>query len=123
VLADATGSSATSSRKADWASGWPKKEKEGGVRWAGGGKSGLGQWAASAREGEKRPAAQGGLRAAQRKREKEMGRKKKGRGGKGKGFSFFNSFQIHFSNFQTSIKQETMHSNHDAQSFIISNFI
>jgi hypothetical protein len=32
-------------------------------------------------------------------------------------------FQIHFSIFQNSLKQETMHSNHDAQSLIISNFI
>jgi hypothetical protein len=39
-------------------------------------------------------------------------------------FSFLkNSFQIHFSNFQTSLKQETMHSNHDAQALVISNFI
>jgi hypothetical protein len=60
-------------------------------------KSGPGEWAA--REGE-------------------------GRGERGKGFSFFlNSFQIHFSNFQTLLKQETMHSNHDAQALIISNFI
>jgi hypothetical protein len=45
-------------------------------------------------------------------------------GGRGKGFSFFlNSFKIHFSNFQTLLKQETMHSNHDAQALIISNFI
>jgi hypothetical protein len=34
---------------------------------------------------------------------------------------FSNSFQIRFSNFQTSIKQETMHSNHDAHALIISN--
>jgi hypothetical protein len=67
----------------------------------------------------------------EREREKDgpagVGRKRgKGRGERGerKGFLFFlNSFQIHFLNFQTSIKQETMHSNHDAQSLIISNFI
>jgi hypothetical protein len=41
----------------------------------------------------------------------------------GLGISFLNFFQIHFSNFQTSLKQETMHSNHDAQALIISNFI
>jgi hypothetical protein len=50
------------------------------------------------------------------------------KGGKGKGrevwgFFFLNSFQNRFSNFQTSLKQETMHSNHDAHSLIISNFI
>jgi hypothetical protein len=40
------------------------------------------------------------------------------------GFSFFlNSFQIHFQNFQTSLKQKTMHSNHDAQVLVISNII
>jgi hypothetical protein len=31
-----------------------------------------------------------------------------------------NSFQIRFSNIQTSIKQKSMHSNHDAQTLIIS---
>jgi hypothetical protein len=36
-------------------------------------------------------------------------------------FFFSNSFHIRFSNFQTSIKQETMHSNHDAQALIIYN--
>jgi hypothetical protein len=34
-------------------------------------------------------------------------------------FLFLNSIQIHFSNFQTSLKQETMHSNHDAQALVI----
>jgi hypothetical protein len=38
-----------------------------------------------------------------------------------KRISFFKiSFQIHFSNIQTSIKQKSMHSNHDAQTLIIS---
>jgi hypothetical protein len=41
----------------------------------------------------------------------------------GLGIFFLNSFQISFSNFQTSIKQETMHLNYDAQALIISNFI
>jgi hypothetical protein len=63
-------------------------------------------------------------------------KRRKGKAGRGKwaareereregglGFFFLNSFQIHFSNFQTAIKQKTMHSNHDAQSLIISNFI
>jgi hypothetical protein len=35
-------------------------------------------------------------------------------------FSFKISFQIHFLNIQTSIKQKSMHSNHDAQTLIIS---
>jgi hypothetical protein len=48
---------------------------------------------------------------------------KRGEERKGKGFLFLNYFQIHFSNFQTSLKQETMHSNHDAQALNISNFI
>jgi hypothetical protein len=50
-----------------------------------------------------------------------LGRREKGRGGKGRRFSFLflNPFQIHFSNFQTSIKEETMHSNHVAQAIII----
>jgi hypothetical protein len=65
------------------------------------------------------------LRARKRKEEKKNGPGKwaegrKGRGERGKGFLFLNSFQIHF---QTSIKQETMHSNHVAQALIISNFI
>jgi hypothetical protein len=38
-------------------------------------------------------------------------------------FLFLNLFSNSFSNFQTSIKQETLHSNHDAQSLIISYFI
>jgi hypothetical protein len=48
---------------------------------------------------------------------------RKGRAERGKGFSFFKLFSNSFSNFQTSIKQETMHSSHDAQTLIISNFI
>jgi hypothetical protein len=35
-------------------------------------------------------------------------------------FFFSNSFQIHFSNIHTQIKQESMHSNHDAQALILS---
>jgi hypothetical protein len=46
---------------------------------------------------------------------------KRGRGRrKGFPFSFEISFQIHFSNIQTPIKQKSMHSNHDAQTLIIS---
>jgi hypothetical protein len=42
------------------------------------------------------------------------------RGG-GKGFAFFFNFLSNsFSNIQTSIKQKSMHSNHDAQALIIS---
>jgi hypothetical protein len=65
-----------------------------------------------------------------RKKKRKAGRRKWAAREKGvreeRGFEFFlsNSFQIRFfSNFQTSIKQQTMHSNHDAQSLIISNFI
>jgi hypothetical protein len=49
--------------------------------------------------------------------------REKGRGERGLGILFLNSFQIHFSNIQTSLKQETMHSNHDAQALVISNII
>jgi hypothetical protein len=42
---------------------------------------------------------------------------------KGKGFSFKTPFKPFFQKFQNSLKQETMHSNHDAQSLIVSNFI
>jgi hypothetical protein len=54
-----------------------------------------------------------------------LGRMEKGRGGKRKkGFLFFKKTLFKsFSYFQTSIKQETMHSIHDAQTLIISNFI
>jgi hypothetical protein len=46
--------------------------------------------------------------------------RKRGRGRRFSLFFFLNSFQIRFSNFQTSIKQKSMHSNHDAQTLIIS---
>jgi hypothetical protein len=90
------------------------------VRWAGGegGLGRLGHKRAQARE--RRLAAQGvrGLRRGGGEGSWAGGRKRER--GEGKGISFFNSFQIHFfSNSQTSIKQETMHSNHDAQSLII----
>jgi hypothetical protein len=47
-------------------------------------------------------------------------RKREGEGEKRISFFKKNSFQIHFSNIQTSIKQKSMHSNHDAQTLIIS---
>jgi hypothetical protein len=47
----------------------------------------------------------------------------KGDGRREKDFLFLKLFSNSFSNFQTSIKQETMHSNHDAQALIICNFI
>jgi hypothetical protein len=55
-------------------------------------------------------------RAAGKEKEKRVGGmgRKRGRGEREKGFSFFKLFSNSFSNFQTSIKQETMHSNHDA---------
>jgi hypothetical protein len=74
-------------------------------------------WAA--RKG--RPAAWKGF-AGCGENERKVGRlglKKGGERGRGDGFSFFNSFQIHFSNFQTSLEQEIMHSNHDAQALVI----
>jgi hypothetical protein len=61
-----------------------------------------------------------------KKRERQvgwLGLKRKVERGEGFRVFFLNSFQIHFSNFQTLLKQETMHSNHDAQTLIISNFI
>jgi hypothetical protein len=54
--------------------------------------------------------------AAREKRERGEGRGEKD-------FFFLKLFSNSFSNLQTSIKQETMHSNHDAQALIISNFI
>jgi hypothetical protein len=73
-----------------------------------------------AREEKEKASGLGCLRAEGMLGRREK-RKREGEG-EGKGFSFFkkNSFQIHFSNIQTSIKQESMHSNHDAQTLIIS---
>jgi hypothetical protein len=78
-------------------------------------------WAdARARKEKEKASGLGCLRAevgpAGEMRERERGRK---------GFPFFffllkNSFQIHFSNIQTSNKQKSMQSNHDAQTLIIS---
>jgi hypothetical protein len=80
--------------------------------------------ARSGKEGQ-RPGRVYGLRKKKRKagRGKWAAREKGVREERGFEFFFLNSFQIRFSNFQTSIKQETMHSNHDAQSLIVSNFI
>jgi hypothetical protein len=66
-----------------------------------------------ARKKKKRPVGQ--TRAEIEERERE-------RGGEERVFLFLLnfSFQIHFSNIQTSIKQKSMHSNHDAQALIIS---
>jgi hypothetical protein len=82
------------------ASDWREKER-GGVHWADGRASGP---LARARE-RRRPAAQGGLRAAERRKKKsgsgEVGRKGERGEGRERGFEFFflNSFQIRFSNF------------------------
>jgi hypothetical protein len=76
-------------------------------------------WAAAGclrAHGEK-AAGLGGLRAERRIRPVvERGEERR------EGFSFFflNSFQIRFSNLQTSNKQKSMHSKHDAQTLIIS---
>jgi hypothetical protein len=65
------------------------------------------------------------LQAARKKREGEGGgeagpKEKRGEGERGEGFSFLKkSFQIHFSNFQTSLKREIMHPIHDAQALVI----
>jgi hypothetical protein len=61
-----------------------------------------------------------GLEASRAKRREVLGRLRRKKRGEGEGFPFLNSFQICFSNFQTSIKQKSMHSNHDAQTLIIS---
>jgi hypothetical protein len=74
-----------------------------------------------AREREERKA--GGLGGVcrlrdKRKRDGSAGPKEK-RGG-GEGFSLLKKiFSNSFSNFQTSLKQEIMHSNHNAQTIII----
>jgi hypothetical protein len=83
-----------------------------------------------ARAGERgrRPRPVRGLQERKKKKSGPGGGKWAAREEKGKGemfgvFFFLNSFQNRFSNFQTSLKQETMHLNHDAHSLIISNFI
>jgi hypothetical protein len=74
--------------------------------------------------GRGRPAARGGFAGCGKKKGSWAGWAKRGKGRGEKGFSLFlKLFQIHFQTFKTSIKQETMHSNHDAQTLIISNFI
>jgi hypothetical protein len=80
--------------------------------------------ARSGKEGQ-RPRRVCGLRKKKRKggRGKWAAREKGVREERGFEFFFLNSFQIRLSNFETSIKQETVHSNHDVQSLIISNFI
>jgi hypothetical protein len=75
----------------------------------------------------RRPGKVGGLREEEKRKKKSgpgkrwAGREER-RGMRGLGILFLNPFQIHFSNFQTSLNQETMHSNHDAQALVISNF-
>jgi hypothetical protein len=92
-----------------------QKEKGGGAV-LGRRKSRLGRWADCAREEKEKKAA--GLVVCGLKG--MLGRRGEKRG-RGRRFSlFFNSFQIRFSNFQTSNKQKSMHSNHDAQTLIIS---
>jgi hypothetical protein len=62
-----------------------------------------------------------GLKGKKRKREVgRLGRKRKGEREEGfRVFFFLVLFKFIFSNLQTSLKQETMHSNHDAQTLII----
>jgi hypothetical protein len=82
-----------------------------GANWANPGRCARGKKAGGlARFG---PRKEGGLARNERREEREKRRKE--------GFLFFlNSFQNRFSNFQTSIKQKSMHSNHGAQTLIIS---
>jgi hypothetical protein len=74
------------------------------------------------RAGENRPTAWmvHGPKEKERERDGPAVEKREKRGNKDFSFSFKISFQIHFSNIQTSIKQKSMHSNHDAQTLIIS---
>jgi hypothetical protein len=105
------------------------KRKRGGAVWAGG----VTRWAALAGgacarlRGKKGRRPGVGFRLREKEKEKWAGERwagrEKGRGERGFGVFFLNSFQIHFSNFQTLLKQETMHSNHDAQALVIPNFI
>jgi hypothetical protein len=90
-----------------------KNERGGGTSWAGG-RDGLGRCGLTACA-QRKGRWPGALRA-----ERGVGPVGEKREGEGFLFSFLNSFQIHFSNFQTSIKQKSMHSNHDAQTLIIS---
>jgi hypothetical protein len=87
-----------------------RRSSEAGPAWAG------------LRAGENRPSAWDSLRAERKRKGKRWaggGKEREWRGERV--FSFFKiSFQIHFSNIQTSIKQKSMHSNHDAQTLIIS---
>jgi hypothetical protein len=76
-----------------------------------------------ARAREKEKAAGLGLVHGLKKNVGPAGKKREGEGEGGEKdflFLFKISFQIHFSNIQTSIKQKSMHSNHDAQTLIIS---
>jgi hypothetical protein len=100
------------------------KKKRAGNSWAGGGELAgpCGPACAHALTLGGRKADGLGWFAGLREKEREgggpAGPKEKGERGLGI-FLFKNSFQIHFSNFQTSLKQETMHSNHDAQALVI----
>jgi hypothetical protein len=78
-------------------------------------KSRLGRWADCAREEKEKGRWLGGLRA-----ERDVGPAGRKEREREKVFFFLNSFQIRFSNFQTSNKQKSMHSNHDVQTLIIS---
>jgi hypothetical protein len=77
---------------------------------------------ALAREEGRRPR---GVRGLWRGGEKEMGWLEKGRGERKRGFLLLKKILFKFIFFKLSnlIKPETMNSNHDAQSLIISNFI
>jgi hypothetical protein len=99
---------------------WRKKKKGGAV--LGRRESKAGPLRAASARG-KSPLAWEGLRAEKEKRDGEgnwASWKRRERGERKVFLFLLNSFQIRFSNFQTSIKQKSMHSNHDAQTLIIS---
>jgi hypothetical protein len=83
----------------------------------------LGQLGPAYARGGKQADGLDGSRAERKRKGKRWagcGKEREKRGNKDFSFSFKISFQIHFSNIQTSIKQKSMHSNHDAQTLIIS---
>jgi hypothetical protein len=104
-----------------------RKKKRRGACWAGGGAS-WAAWAGSARARGRKMSAACFASGREKKKKKRAGwaKRRKGKGEKGFRVSLFLKkilFKFVFSNFQTSLKQETTHSNDDAQELIISNFI
>jgi hypothetical protein len=111
-----------------------RKKKRKGRRLGWRGRAGWATWAGlracalAPEEKGRRPGTVCGLWVKEKKKRQGVGRlgqKREGkRGERFRVFLFFlKKIQNYFSNFQTSFKRETMHSNHDAQALIISNFI